>query len=136
MKMPFAQNPMFRQFGRFLIIGFMNTGLDWIVFFALTSWVGWFGQHLLVANAIAFGVGFTNSFIFNRRWTFRSGDPRVARQLIIFLLINLAGLGISQTILATVYAFTTSRLLSKTAAVGLTMFWNFFAGRAFAFRSS
>lgn len=135
MSEPLHTRPAVRQFGRFVVIGFLNTGLDWIVFFALTSWVAWFSQHILVANALAFCVGFSNSFVFNRRWTFRSGDPRVTRQLVIFLLINLAGLGISQTILATAYAVTTSRLLSKTAAVGVTMFWNFFASRRLAFRS-
>lgn len=127
-------HPTVRQFSRFLIIGFMNTGMDWAVFFALTSWMPFFTRHILIANAISFGVGFTNSYIFNRRWTFRSQDARVGRQLSVFLLINLAGLGISQTILGTVYAATSSRLVSKATAVAITLFWNYFAGRRFAFK--
>jgi len=127
-------HPTVRQFSRFIIIGFLNTGLDWAVFFALTSWVPFFTQHILVANAISFVVGFTNSYIFNRRWTFKSQDARVGRQLTVFLLINLAGLGISQTILGTVYVATASRLVSKAAAVALTLFWNYFASRKFAFK--
>lgn len=128
------QHPTVKQFSRFILIGFLNTGLDWSVFFALTSWVVFFTQHILIANAIAFGVGFTNSYIFNRRWTFKSQDARIGRQLSVFLLINLAGLGISQTILGTVYAATESRLLSKALAVAITLFWNYFAGRTFAFK--
>lgn len=127
-------HPTVKQFSRFIVIGFLNTGLDWSVFFALTSWVAFFTQHILIANAIAFAVGFTNSYIFNRRWTFRSQDARIGRQLSVFLLINLAGLGISQTILGTVYAVSASRLLSKALAVAVTLFWNYFAGRRFAFR--
>ncbi len=127
-------HPTVRQFSRFVIIGFLNTGLDWAVFFALTSWVPFFSQHILIANAISFVVGFTNSYIFNRRWTFKSQDARVGRQLTVFLLINLAGLGISQTILGTLYVATDSRVLSKAAAVALTLFWNYFASRKFAFK--
>ena len=130
----FLQHPTLRQFSRFVIIGFLNTGLDWATFFALTSWVAFFGKHILIANTFAFAVGFTSSYIFNRRWTFRSQDNRIGRQLSVFLLVNLAGLGISQTILGTVYAATESRLLSKTTAVAITLFWNFFAGRTFAFK--
>lgn len=130
----FLRHPSFQQFSRFIVIGFLNTGLDWATFFALTSWVPFFTKHILIANAIAFGVGFTNSYIFNRRWTFRSQDARIGRQLSVFLLINLAGLGISQTLLGTVYAATESRLLSKAVAVAVTLFWNYLAGRRFAFR--
>ncbi len=128
------RHPTVQQFSRFIAIGFLNTGLDWATFFALTSWVPFFTKHILVANAISFAIGFTNSYIFNRRWTFKSQDARVGRQLTVFLLINLAGLGISQTILGTVYAATESRLLSKAIAVALTLFWNYFAGRSFAFK--
>ncbi|MDP2790117.1 MAG: GtrA family protein [bacterium] len=127
-------HPTVQQFSRFITIGFLNTGLDWAIFFALTSWVPFFTQHILIANAISFVFGFTNSYIFNRRWTFKSQDARVGRQLTVFLLINLAGLGISQTILGTVYAVTSSRLISKATAVALTLFWNYFAGRKFAFK--
>jgi len=128
------QHPTVKQFSRFIIIGFLNTGLDWAVFFALTSWVPFFLRHILIANTIAFGVGFCSSYFFNRRWTFRSTDPRVAKQLSTFLLVNIVGLGMNLVIVGTVYYATHSRLLSKTLAVGIVLFWNFLAGRKFAFK--
>ena len=127
-------HPTVRQFSRFVLIGFINTGLDWTTFFALTSWVQWFGIHILVANTISFLVGFTSSFTFNRRWTFRSTDPRVTKQLTIFFLINLVGLCMNLVIVGGVYHVTNSRLISKTIAVVVVLFWNFIAGKTLAFK--
>ncbi|RJO59749.1 GtrA family protein [Candidatus Parcubacteria bacterium] len=131
---PLAQRPIARQFSKFVIIGFVNTGLDWAVFFALTSWVDWFELHVIAANIISFGCGFTSSFIFNRNWTFRSKDSGIQRQLAVFLGINLVGLALNSTILGVVYYLTHSRLLAKTLAVGITLFWNFLAARRWAFQ--
>ncbi len=129
-----AAHPTVKQFTRFAIIGFLNTAIDWTVFFALTSWVAWFGIHILVANTIAFLFGFTSSFTFNRRWTFRSTDPKVTRQVTTFLLVNLVGLAMNLAIVGGVYHASHSRLLSKAIAVVIVLFWNFLAGRTFAFK--
>jgi putative flippase GtrA len=127
-------HPTVKQFSRFVLIGFLNTGLDWAIFFALTSWIVWFGNHILVANTISFLFGFASSFTFNRRWTFRSTDPQVTKQLTTFLLINLVGLGMNLGIVGVVYHASHSRLLSKTLAVVIVLFWNYLAGRKFAFK--
>ena len=129
-------HPTVKQFTKFVLVGFVNTGVDWLTFFSLTQWAPWFHAHIIVANTISFIFGFTSSYTFNRRWTFRSKDPNVRRQLIIFLLVNLVGLLLSTTIVKIVYSQTSSRLISKTLAVAITLFWNFFAGRQWAFKPS
>ncbi|PIS40566.1 MAG: hypothetical protein COT26_02630 [Candidatus Kerfeldbacteria bacterium CG08_land_8_20_14_0_20_43_14] len=131
---PIAKHPLTRQFSKFVIIGFVNTGIDWGVFFALTSWVSWFGGHIIFANIISFGCGFASSFTFNRNWTFKSKDPNITKQIAIFLLINIVSLGISTAVVGSVYHITQSRLLAKTLAVVAALFWNFFAGRKWAFK--
>ncbi|MFA6587824.1 MAG: GtrA family protein [Patescibacteria group bacterium] len=136
LKHPIAQHPLTRQFSKFVIIGFLNTGIDWAVFFALTSWIDLFKAHVLIANIISFACGFTSSFAFNRNWTFKSKEPKVARQVVIFLLINFVSLGISTLVLGIVYHLTQSRLLGKTLAVGAALIWNFLAGRKWAFKPS
>lgn len=128
------QHPLVRQFIKFGLVGVLNTAVDWTVFFSLTQWVAWFHAHILVANAIAFVCAFTCSYTLNRKWTFQSNDPRMKRQLTVFLLVNLVGLGISETVVGVVHALTESRLLSKFLAVALALFWNFFAGRKWAFK--
>ncbi|MFA6473753.1 MAG: GtrA family protein [Patescibacteria group bacterium] len=128
------QLPVARQFVKFALVGFVNTAIDWTVFFSLTQWIPWFHEHILVANGIAFLFGFASSYTFNRRWTFRSKDGNIKRQLTVFLLVNLVGLGISETVVGVVHALTQSRLLSKFLAVALALFWNFFASRKWAFR--
>jgi putative flippase GtrA len=57
-----------KEFGRFLIVGLTNTGLTLLIIFLLLG----IGTPLFTANIIGYGAGFINSFIWNRRWTFRS----------------------------------------------------------------
>ncbi len=73
------------EFGRFLVVGLANTGLTLGIIFVLL----WLGVPLLVANVIGYGAGFINSFIWNRRWTFRS-EGAVWREMVIYTLVWLA----------------------------------------------
>ncbi len=70
------------EFSRFLIVGITNTGLTLIIIFVLL----WLGASLVVANIIGYGAGFFNSFIWNRRWTFRSGG-KVWREMVVYTLV-------------------------------------------------
>jgi len=127
-------NPNIRQFLRFVVVGTASTAVDWTIFFSLTSWSPWFANRPLIANALAFAGGFTNSYFFNRRWTFRSTDVQHVRQVGRFLLVTLVGLGLSELIVYWLLPFTGSRLLTKTFAVAVTLWWNFAGGRFWAFR--
>ncbi|HOW52247.1 MAG TPA: GtrA family protein [bacterium] len=57
-----------KEFGKFLAVGLINTALTLLIIFVLL----WLGTPLLIANISGYGAGFVNSFIWNRRWTFRS----------------------------------------------------------------
>ena len=131
----FISHPTTRQFVRFSIVGFANTAVDWIIFFSLTSWVVWFADRPLLANALAFAGGFSNSFLLNRRWTFRSADQRRWQQASRFLVVALVGLGLSELIVGVFLPVTNSRVLSKAAAVILVLSWNFIGGKLWAFKA-
>src|SRR2546430_16910650 len=60
--------PLLVQFVKFGIVGVSNTLLTFAVYTVLLKA---FGVWDLAASAIGFGVGTVNSFLLNRRWTFR-----------------------------------------------------------------
>jgi dolichol-phosphate mannosyltransferase len=135
-------HPTIRQFAKFFIVGGSSAICDMIVYFSLLGASPWFGDHILYANAAGFCAGFTVNYFWNRRWTFRSRDPNIRRQMSIYFVIQLSGFGISQLILAGVYhvALTLtshlwfSRIAGKVFAGGTVMFWNFLLGRWLAFK--
>ena len=83
-----------RQLIRFGIVGCANTLLSWCAYAVLAS----VGVHYLLASAIAWTLGALNSYLLNRRWTFRSRGrygPEVGR----FALVQLAGLALDVLLL-------------------------------------
>ncbi len=80
-----------------------------------------------LSNSIGFILGATFNYIFNRRWTFASEDPRIALQYIKFMVIATIGLMLSN---AMIYLFH-DRLrgnfyVSKLGAMTVVTSWNYF----------
>jgi glycosyltransferase involved in cell wall biosynthesis len=69
-----------RQLVKYSIIGIINTFLDWGVYLGLTRIFAYFIQHYLFAKGISFCVAVTNSYFWNRYWTFRSKRKEILRQ--------------------------------------------------------
>src|SRR5947207_13557162 len=63
-----ARVPVLVQFVQFGIVGISNTLLTFAVYTLLLKV---FGVWYLAASAIGFAAGTVNSFLLNRRWTFR-----------------------------------------------------------------
>lgn len=73
----------FVQGVKFGLVGILNTLITMVVFYLLNTLLGvWY----IIANPIAYTVGFTNSYIMNRIWTFKSKGS-VKEQSIPFLLV-------------------------------------------------
>jgi putative flippase GtrA len=86
------------QWLRFAIVGVSNTLLSWTAYAVLEG----VGVHYLLASAIAFALGALNSYVLNRRWTFRSRNRRVP-ELLRFGVVQCVGLGVDVSLL---YALT------------------------------
>lgn len=69
------------QFARYAVVGVMNTLLTLGVIFVCKSLLG---VNEYVSNALGYVAGLINSFIWNRRWVFRS-NGRLSRQAAHFL---------------------------------------------------
>lgn len=57
-----------KQIFRFLLVGFLNTILSYIVYISLL----YLGIYYILALLISYIVGITNSYTYNKKWTFKS----------------------------------------------------------------
>lgn len=135
-EIPYIKNHLIlRQFLKFAIVGFINTGLDFLVYFLLTRLWDFWMVHYLWANLISFSVAITNSYILNRNWTFRHKGGGVALQYIKYFLVTLIGLCFNEGILFLfVQVFHFYDLLAKVFAVSVVMLWNFGVYKFWIFR--
>lgn len=91
-------------------------------------------------SIVAAGTAIVNSFIWNRRWTFRIvGKEDRAAQFGKFLVVSLVGLGLN-TVLTTLFALVIpggekmSFRIAIVLAAAVTAFWNFTGQRLYAFK--
>lgn len=85
----------FRNLILYGIIGSFTSGLDFCVFTVLSRFLD---VHYLLANFISVLVGITTSFVLNRTYNFKVKD-RSKQRFVIFLIIGLCGLCLSNLIL-------------------------------------
>ncbi len=150
-----------RQFLKFATVGATNTAIDWGLAFFLTYYTPipkalgsafvsftnapfrpeaaavWF------AKLISTGTAMVNSFIWNRRWTFRIRDKEArARQFAKFLMVNIIGMLLNSTIttlLVRPFLPEPPRpvfMACQATATAIVLFWNFFANKYWTFRGA
>lgn len=87
---------MFTQLFKFLLVGILNTALQYVVFVALYSGAG---VNYLAASVAGYCVGMVNSYLLNRRWTFASANTRVLGEAAKFLAVNAVALAANTAVL-------------------------------------
>ncbi|MFC3750408.1 GtrA family protein [Paenibacillus sp. GCM10012306] len=125
----------FIQFLKFNAVGLLNTLIDFVVFTLLHS----LGMMYGLAQVFSYSAGTANSFILNKKVTFRdssrsgkSGFDRI--QLLKFIILNLAVLGISLLLMQVLTErFGVQVLLSKVLVTFVTVVINFFGSRKWVF---
>lgn len=70
---------------RFLVVGCLNTGLDFLL---LNTIVFVFGIYPLVANTISVTLGITISYVLNHKFVFRSDEEISLRKYITFFAVT------------------------------------------------
>ena len=87
------------QLLKFVLIGASNTLVDLVVCRALQALFGTFSDAQILTyylpKIIGYGCGIVNSYIWNSRWTFREERRRDAREIALFVAVNLVTLGLS-----------------------------------------
>lgn len=66
---------------KYAFVGVMNTCVTLLTIFICKSLLG---VNPYVSNAIGYGAGIANSFIWNRAWVFHAKEGRLHRQILLF----------------------------------------------------
>ncbi|WP_054943008.1 GtrA family protein [Paenibacillus ihuae] len=122
------------QFLKFNAVGLLNTLIDFAVFTLLHS----LGMINIPAQIISYSAGTANSFVWNRKVTFRdrnagrNGSDRL--QLLKFIVLNLVVLGISVLLMHLLTdSFGLQVLIAKVLVTFVTVIINFFGSRMWVF---
>ncbi len=132
------------RFLKFMAVGAFGAVIDFGIANLLSHF---FNMPLVYAGTISFTCAVISNFIWNRYWTYpESRSRRLAHQLGMFFLVNLAGVAIRIPILhyvepllldvlkssvphGPITAEFIARNLTLALAVGIVMLWNFFINR-------
>lgn len=121
------------RFLRFCTVGLGNTAIDIFGFFVLTI----SGVPYLAAQITAYSAGMVNSYICNRRWTFRMRTCRYGTEMLRFLAVNLVALGFSSLLLFVCYDVGQQALwISKLIATGGGVLLNYAGSHRWVFQRS
>ena len=132
------------QFYKFVLVGVLNTFLDLTVLNGLIVISGIAtGWHFSLFKGVSFVIAVTNSYFWNKLWTFRVGGKVRSVEFSKFVAISLVGLGINVGA-ASFLVNTVGPLggikpqlwasVSSLAAIGITTIWNFLGYKIFVFK--
>jgi putative flippase GtrA len=132
------------RFLKFAVVGVIGAVIDFGVMNLLTQTAG---MTLVTAGTISFVCAVASNFVWNRYWTYPDSRSRpIARQLIMFFAVNIAGIAIRIPILhfveppfinlfdsmhlnGSISTEFLAKNLTLALAVGIVMLWNFFVNR-------
>lgn len=125
----------FIQFLKFNAVGLVNTLIDFVIFTLLNS----IGMMYALAQVVSYSAGTANSFILNKKVTFRDrnrsnneGFDKI--QLLKFIVLNLVVLGISLVLMHLLTdKLGVQVLISKVLVTFVTVIINFFGSRKWVF---
>ena len=112
-------------------MGTSSTAIDFGLLALLTDFWTW---HPLAANPIAFILGLTNGFIWNRHWTFRRDKGHVGIQGARFLVVSVLALVANLVVLQTLVHVGVGKILAQAIAIVLVTPVNFVGNKLWTFR--
>ncbi len=131
------------QFRKFLFVGVANTLIDVLILNLLMFVTGIYkGDYLIIFNTISYSIGTCNSYILNKKWTFKDKSKSYSKQFTMFVTISLIGLGLNNVI---IYGLTTYMSpafglgwvmwvnFAKIMGVGVVAMWNFIGYKILVF---
>ncbi|MFH1671257.1 MAG: GtrA family protein [Candidatus Portnoybacteria bacterium] len=134
------------QISKFVVIGTLNTGIDFAVLNLLIWWTGIYsGKWIILLNTIAFSVAVINSYFWNKHWTFKAeqeGESKI-KEFSQYVAVTLVGLILNTAVVYLITTFippmfgTSKELwvnLAKVVATGVSLVWNFIGYKFIVFK--
>jgi putative flippase GtrA len=141
---------IFYQIGKFVLIGGFNTLIDWgvlsLAIFIFRSWaIEPTNVFFTVASfsivfyslykAISFVIAATNSFFWNKFWTFkRQATEKIGREFLQFFIVTFLGFLLNVSIASGIFKLLPPfvglnqdqwGIFAAVVATAISMFWNF-----------
>lgn len=132
-----------RQLAKFFIVGFLNTSIDFGILNLMSmKYNVYSGLKILGVNPLSFIFALTNSFFWNKYWTFSEKTAPEAKEITKFILVAMVGVFINTGIvfLVTEYVsfdgFSKGQILNlaKVFATAFSFVWNFIGMKIFVFK--
>lgn len=139
---------IFHKVARFLMVGVLNTGIDFFVFnmFIAASGLAQ-GLPVVLFKSVSFLCALVNSYELNRRWTFDgdAAETRTAKEFAQFAAVTAIGFLVNVGVTAAIVglmrpAFGLSQVrwdnVAAVAATALGLAWNFMGYKWLVFPSA
>ena len=129
MKLSDKHKKIIKQLFRFGIVGGLAFLIDYGLLFLLTEV---FNIHYLISSVISFIVSLVFNYILSIKWVFDVTKKQTYKEIIIFIILSVIGLGINQLIMYIgVDIFEIYYMLVKIGATIIVMIWNFITRKIF-----
>jgi putative flippase GtrA len=140
------KRPVVFQFGKFITIGLSNTAIDFGILNLLIFVTNIERGYLYsIFKAVSFMVAVTNSYLWNKFWTFKSHENKETRkEFIQFVAISGVGFGINVIVASFIVNIIgpvgeiSPRLwanIGAFAAIVISVFWNFLGYKFIVFKN-
>lgn len=125
---------LMQQAVRFGLVGVLNTLIDYAVY-SLLLLIPFVREHYVIAQVIGYCAGLANSLYFNKKWTFAQKERVSKGQLVAFLAVNLAALGVSTAVLVAAQEWMgLGPYIGKIVATLFSMAVNFLGNKVMVFK--
>ncbi|WP_258840604.1 GtrA family protein [Mechercharimyces sp. CAU 1602] len=112
---------------RFTVVGILNTCIDLLIFILLLNW---FSFPPIWAHLCAYMAGVGNSYIWNKRFTFRIKEEAIiSNSFIYFSLFQLILLTLSTFILSILLLLGAPLYVAKGGAICIGLLLNFIGSK-------
>lgn len=125
---------LMQQAVKFGLVGVLNTLIDYAVY-SLLLFIPYIREHYVIAQVLGYSTGLANSLYCNKRWTFAQKERMSKAQLIAFLVVNLAALGVSTAVLVAAQEWIgLGPYIGKIVATVFSMAVNFLGNKIIVFK--
>lgn len=123
-----------RQLVKWCLVGFVNSALDFTVYYLLTRFTEFWSVRLVLAAVASFVCGMLSSFVLNSLWTFRHDLAGWRARLPKFLLVAFGGMAWNAVILSMLLDIGVHDLVGKVITTVCVTGWNFTMQKHWTFR--
>ena len=125
-----AHATILQQLAKFVIVGVINTAIDWILYFVLDEF---FHVNPLIANIFSFTASTTYSYFASMSWVFLpTREKSRCRLFVEFVILNCISLVLTEILLfAMIDRLGFDSMLAKIISTFITMIFNFITRKLF-----